>query len=144
MALAFQQFPLLASGLMQYALRSKVASPFSLGSFERLESPSNRLPVDAELAGEVCLVLASPNTAAYPLDIAVREFGCGSHLESLLRWDISRDISRWSQESREMTRNACEQAKKVSALSQIGGALNPGVARVLPRPEPSSDASPAT
>ena len=37
--------------------------PLALGALERVQSPSNRLPVDAELIGKVGLVLAGTNAA---------------------------------------------------------------------------------
>jgi len=62
------------------ALCGKAPGAVSLGSFERVESPSDRLAVNAELAGEVCQVLAGMNAPAYPLDIPIGKFRCGSHL----------------------------------------------------------------
>jgi hypothetical protein len=112
--LAFQQFPHLASGLTTDALRGQVPGAFSLGSFELVESPSNCPSVDAELVGNVCLALTSKNAPAYLLDVPIRKFGCRSHPKSLLRWDISRDITRGSRKSRKMNRNPCEQAKEIN------------------------------
>ena len=77
-ALAFQQFPLLASGLTTDALRGQVPGAFGVGSFELVESPSNCPAVDAELIGNVCLALTSMNAPAYPLNVPIGKFGCGS------------------------------------------------------------------
>jgi len=84
------------------ALRGPVPGAFSVGSFELVESPSNCPAVDAELMGNVCLALTSVNAPAYPLDVPIGKFACGSHQKSLLRWDISRDITKGSRKSREM------------------------------------------
>ena len=74
------------------ALRSDAFCPLALGMFERVESTSNRLPADAELECEVCLVLAGTNTAADSLDIRVGQLGGRGHTFILLSWDIWWDI----------------------------------------------------
>jgi hypothetical protein len=96
MLFTFQQLRLLVSGLTTDLRRGTALGAFSLSSLERVKSPPDRLAVDAELSGEVCEVLAGMNATAYPLDLPIEEFGCRSHLDSLLRRDISRDISTGS------------------------------------------------
>jgi hypothetical protein len=89
------------------ALRGQVPGAFIVGSFELVESPSNCPAVDAELMGNVCLALTTMNAPAYPLNVPIRKFGCGSHPKSPLRWDISRDITRGEAKVAGDGRNPC-------------------------------------
>jgi hypothetical protein len=100
-----------------------VPGAFSLGSFELVESAPNCPAVDAELVGNVCLALTSMNARAYPLDVQIGKFGCGSHPKSLLRWDISRDITKGSRKSREMDAIRVNKPKK-SALEPNRGSIS--------------------
>jgi hypothetical protein len=73
--LTLEQLPLLTSCLSTEAIRSDPFGPLHLGLLELVESTSNRLPVDAELRGQVSLVLASTNAATDSLYIRVGQLG---------------------------------------------------------------------
>jgi hypothetical protein len=88
-----EQLPLLACGLPTEARLGQTLRPFALRPFERRKTTSNRFPVDAELLGEVDLVLARANAPADPLDVSRGQLASRSHTASALPWDISWDIS---------------------------------------------------
>ena len=56
--LPLEQLPLLARGLPTEALLGQTLGPFGLRALERLKTTTNRFSVDAELRGDVDLVLA--------------------------------------------------------------------------------------
>ncbi|MGZ4422738.1 MAG: hypothetical protein ACXVWO_15610 [Gaiellaceae bacterium] len=95
------------------ALRGQVPGAFSVGSFELVESPSNCPAVDAELMGNVCLALTTMNAPAYPLNVVIGEFGCGSHQKSTSVGHIAGHNKAEAKVAGD-GRNPCEQVKKAS------------------------------
>jgi hypothetical protein len=64
-------------------LLSDALGSLGFGTLELVEAPSNRLPVDAELASEVDLLLARTNTPADPLHVRIRQLGPRCHTTNL-------------------------------------------------------------
>src|SRR5438552_13060938 len=91
--LTLEQLPLLARGLPTEARLGETLGPFGLRALERVETTTNRFSVDAELLGDVYLVLARANAPADPLDVSLGQLGSRSHTAIVLPWDISWDIS---------------------------------------------------
>jgi hypothetical protein len=61
--------------------------------YAKCEATSNRLSIDAELIGEVGLLLACASAAADPFEIRVSQFDRPSHNGIVLSWDITWDIT---------------------------------------------------
>jgi hypothetical protein len=120
--LAFQQFELLASGLTRDALRGQVPGAFIVGSFELVESPSNCPAVDAELMGNVCLALTAVNAPAYPLNVPIGKFGCGSH-QKIYFGGTYRGTEQGGVESGGRWTQSLLTSQRSQQLSQIGGAF---------------------
>jgi hypothetical protein len=72
--LTLDQLPLLTRGLAEEALLGDALGSLRFGVFECVKSTSDCLPVDAELVGEVVLLLAGTNTPAYALEVLVGQF----------------------------------------------------------------------
>jgi hypothetical protein len=104
--LTLEQLPLLARGLPTEALLGETLRPFGLRPLERRKTTTNRFSVDAELFGDVYLVLARANAAADPLDVSLG-LGSRSHAAIVLPWDISWDISGRSLSASPIRRNPC-------------------------------------
>jgi hypothetical protein len=79
-----EQPPLLARGLPTEARLGQTLGPFGLRAFERRKTTSNRLSVDAELLGDLDLVLARANAPTDPLHVSLGQLRSRSHTASVL------------------------------------------------------------
>jgi hypothetical protein len=89
----FEQLPLLTRGVPTEALLGQTLRPFGLRPLERRKTTTNRFSVDAELLGDVDLVLARANAPRDPLDLSLGQLRSRSHTTSVRPGDISWDIS---------------------------------------------------
>ena len=60
---------------------------------ERSETSQDGLSIDAVLTREIRLVRSRTNASPYLFDVRLGELWLRSHISSLLRWDISWDIT---------------------------------------------------
>jgi hypothetical protein len=76
--LPLEQLPLLACGVPTEARLGQTLRPFALRALERRKTTSNRFSVDAELLGDLDLVLARANAPAIRFTSAADSFGRGA------------------------------------------------------------------